>query len=376
MKKWKTWLLIKLIGLLLLAFAARFLVSTCTAQTSYQTSFPLTENPISQGGIWLNGQTNGLEWSNCRTITGMAFGCEPANQNYIDGTAILTGTWSPTQSAAGTVKVVAQPSGTYEEVELRLRSSISANVCSGYEINGSVSATYQYITITRWNGPLGSFTQLAITDTVPTLTTGDVLSATAVGSVITAYLNGTQVLQVTDNTFPDGNPGMGFDTTSGNDSAYGFSSYTATGLLSATPTPTPIPSATPAPSATPIPTPAPTSTPSPTPVPTTTPSPSSTPSQVPVLLSATPGNKSVTLQWSESYSASAVWYEVNYGTVNGGPYSGTAGTSGATSVTVGGLNAGTTFYFVVTGYVSPGTSDNLGTSNQMAAVPTGSNRRP
>src|SRR5438046_7973905 len=30
---------------------------------SYTTNFPLTENPISEGGNWINGLTNGIDWS-------------------------------------------------------------------------------------------------------------------------------------------------------------------------------------------------------------------------------------------------------------------------------------------------------------------------
>jgi hypothetical protein len=207
---------------------------------SYSTNFPLTEDPISEGGSWINGAQVGLDWNDVRTVSGMAFGTEPADNNYADATALLSGSWGSSQTAQGTVKVQKTPSGSYEEVEVRLRSIISAHWCSGYEVGGSVSSSHTYIGITRWNGALGEFTQLAINNNVPTLKDGDVLSATVIGDTITAYLNGVQVLQARDSTFPNGSPGIGFDSSSGNDSVYGFSSFSASdsaGLPSPTPTP-------------------------------------------------------------------------------------------------------------------------------------------
>jgi hypothetical protein len=122
----------------------------------------------------------------------------------------------------------------YEEVELRLRSSLSAHRATGYEINFRCSKTSNaYTQIVRWNGPLGSFTQLngnggaqyGVKD-------GDVIKATIVGNVITAYLNGVQVDQVTDNTFTSGNPGMGFYVQGISGASvnanYGFTTFMAT----------------------------------------------------------------------------------------------------------------------------------------------------
>jgi hypothetical protein len=180
-----------------------------------------------------------------QTTTGHAFGTQPGTASgaavYADSTAILTGTWGPTQSAQGTVFVTQSGSGAYEEVEILLRSSVSAHVFTGYEINGSVSVSRQYVAITRWNGALGSFQQLAVNNNVPTLKTGDTLGATISGNTITAYLNGTQILQAVDNTFTNGNPAVGFfiNGANGLDANYGFSNFSATDetdLLTAEPT--------------------------------------------------------------------------------------------------------------------------------------------
>jgi len=58
---------------------------------------------------------------------------------------------------------------------------------------------------------------------------GDVLKATMVGNVITVYANGVQTLQVRDDTYKDGSPGIGFyiqEATGGLDD-YGFTSFEA-----------------------------------------------------------------------------------------------------------------------------------------------------
>ena len=56
--------------------------------------------------------------------------------------------------------------------------------------------------------------------------TGDVVRATIVGNVITAYKNGVQLAQVTDKTYATGSPGMGFNE--GTNGDYGFTNYSAT----------------------------------------------------------------------------------------------------------------------------------------------------
>ena len=34
---------------------------------TYSTSFGLTENPISEGGVWINGAVTGVDWNNVQT---------------------------------------------------------------------------------------------------------------------------------------------------------------------------------------------------------------------------------------------------------------------------------------------------------------------
>jgi hypothetical protein len=204
---------------------------------SYTTNFPLTENPISEGGNWRNGGSVGLAWSNVRTTPGLAFGTESGSGGYDDSTAVLTGPWSDDQMAQAGVHSSSQNGSIFEEVELRLRTTVGANNITGYEFNfRSLASGNTYVQIVRWNGAFGSFSLLnAIAG--PGIHNGDVVKATAVGNTLTSYVNGNQILQVTDSTFASGSPGMGFFNQGGTasvDSDYGFSSFTAADLSTGT----------------------------------------------------------------------------------------------------------------------------------------------
>lgn len=207
-----------------------------TAQPrTYTTNFPLTENPISENGNWENGKTVGLDWADAATIPGRAFGLEfglgSGSKAYDDAAALLTGNWAPNQSAQATVYSFNPNDKIYEEVELRLRSSLSAHSATGYEILFRCSKSQDaYAEIVRWNGPLGSFTYLDRHKGAQYgVATGDVVKATIIGNVITAYINGVQVAQATDSTYATGHPGMGFflQGTTGVNRDYGFTSFTA-----------------------------------------------------------------------------------------------------------------------------------------------------
>ena len=272
----KEWLQVVVAGSLLLWGAGAEAIAA-----TYTTNFPLNENPISEGGHWINGLTNGIDWADVATTPGKAFGTQTGiGPNFADSTALLTGSWGPTQTVQAVVYIASADSTTFEEVELRLRSSLSVHRNTGYEVNFSVKPDNPYCQIVRWNGPLGGFTLLDARGIG--VHNGDVVKATAVGSTITCYINNTAIFSVNDTTYPSGNPGMGFYLQGGLGPPlnYGFSSYTASDNTQ-TPTPTPTPTASPIPTATftptPTPTPTATTTPSPTVTPTATPTVTSTP---------------------------------------------------------------------------------------------------
>ncbi|HLZ30731.1 MAG TPA: carbohydrate-binding protein [Chloroflexota bacterium] len=226
----------------------------------YTTSFPATENPISEGGAWLNGKAVGVDWHDVRTTPGSAFGTQDGTVGgtaaYADSTAILNGTFGPDQEASATV-INNDTGGDWNaEVELRLRSTMTPRSSTGYEItfrarrDGSA-----YCGVARWNGALGNFTSLANqSGTQCAISTGDVIRATIIGSTITGYRNGTPIFQVSDGMFTSGNPGMGFFLRNlsqvGNSANFGFGNFTAR-TIGSTPTSTPAPTntATPTPTA-------------------------------------------------------------------------------------------------------------------------------
>ena len=204
---------------------------------SYATDFPKTEFPISDGGRWVNGGTNALDWTDVSTTPGRAIGHQ-VGASYTDATALLTGTWGADQSATAVVFTTAAPikDECLSEVEIRLRSSMSPHDNRGYEVTFSLSQSDSaYLIIVRWDGPLGEFTGLFHkTGANYGVTNGDVMTATIVGNRITAYKNGEMMGSVTDDIFTSGNPGIGFNLQNaepgcaGTNDRYGFSRFSVT----------------------------------------------------------------------------------------------------------------------------------------------------
>ena len=205
----------------------------------YTTTFSHAENPISEGGRWLNGKADGLDWTDVRTTAGFAFGTEiggsrPNPQKYDDSTALLKGTWGPNQTVQATVHAVNpnQDGKVWEEVELRLRSSISPRNCTGYEVMFRCTKIPQaYCNIARWEGPLGKFTMLKETrGSEYGVKDGDVVKATMIGRILTVYINGVQKIQLSDDKFASGNPGVGYylEGATGVIGDFGFSNFMAT----------------------------------------------------------------------------------------------------------------------------------------------------
>ena len=206
---------------------------THASAREYTTSFPLTENPLFEGGNWINGATDGIDWADVSTTPGLAIGLESGSTGYDDATALLTGSWGPNQTGWGTVFAKNRKSGNvYEEVEIRLRSTISPHSCTGYEVLFSLKPDSGcYVQIVRWNGPLGDFTYVATTGGAQfVLHPGDKVMGSVTNNLITAYINGTEVLHGMDTNYTSGSPGIGIFIAgaSGVNHDYGFTSFTAT----------------------------------------------------------------------------------------------------------------------------------------------------
>jgi hypothetical protein len=183
------------------------------AQGDFSTTFPANEDPISQGGIWLNGADDGLDWHNIKTLSGTfaATHLQPGGADD-DCIAVLKPSFrqfTANQFVQGTA--LRTPGYTQQhEILLLLRFSISANVAKGYEVYWT-TAGGGAIQLVRWNGALHDFSLLANAG-LALPTTGDTLRASITGAVITVSFNGGASSLTFDdsaNVIATGNPGMG-----------------------------------------------------------------------------------------------------------------------------------------------------------------------
>src|SRR5215467_3479626 len=220
---------------------------TWVCSQTYSSSFPLTENPISERGKWVGGQSAGGNlWGDIQTGGAMAYGVSEPTL-YGDPTAILTGRWGGDQQVQVTVKINRTPTVCCHEIEARLRVTIDAKRITGYEVYCSVVPGNKYCHIARWSGPNGLYCNIEPSSPSIYLVNGDVLRGTVTGSnpaLITAYLNGVRIMQVSDSgneggegtdcgvgrpTFTAGSPGIGlYDNQHDNQwNSFGVSKFSA-----------------------------------------------------------------------------------------------------------------------------------------------------
>jgi hypothetical protein len=192
------------------------------AKHTYRSDFAGTEAPLSEDGAWSNA---GLDWTTVSKANGMACGTQTGSGGYNDSYARLSG-FGPNQAASAVIAL--NPGIDHScshEVELLLRCTDAPHRVMAYECNLSYDGTY--CEIVAWNGKFGDFAYLA-RGKVRRVRTGDVLKAIVQGSLISVYLNDTEVTRAEDQRHPTGDPGIGFFRRAcGANSDYGFSSYTA-----------------------------------------------------------------------------------------------------------------------------------------------------
>ncbi len=186
--------------------------------------------------MWINGRKDGIDFADVVSRNGVAHGAatrmavaerraEQGNLesltsdaatpvgDYDDPTAVLMGTWGKNQHAKARVFSRKQTEEYFQEVEIRLRSTITPHRCTGYEVFWRCLKTANaYAEIVRWNGKIGDFTSLARKQGPQFgVMDGDVVEASIVGNVIKSFINGVEVLSATDDTYQGGNPGIGFN---------------------------------------------------------------------------------------------------------------------------------------------------------------------
>jgi hypothetical protein len=195
----------------------------------FSTTFAATENPLSQGGSWKLGATDGLDWldwqSNGSVAYAAGFSADPAPP-YNDAVALLKTSvfaCTPNQFAEITVHVVPgySPPSTHE-LGLFVRGNLSAHSMTGYESYLSIIASH---TMVRWNGALNDFTPIYTGS--PNVPVEDyVHRMEAIGNVISFYQNGVLISGGTDNTYATGQPGMqSFVAAGGTPASYSVKSF-------------------------------------------------------------------------------------------------------------------------------------------------------
>jgi hypothetical protein len=240
-----------IVSLVIFLFVSALLAGAEAIARTYSTNFPLTENPISEGGIWHHLDPT-LTVVQTEVINGVhvAHGTQTGSGGYDDSNAYLSG-FSQDHSIEGTVWISPSiPTGVspYIEIELLLRwkddnpphsTPYGPTSVTGYEIN--INNTGAYLNLGTFKGPA-----LVTLNNPPTPKTGDIFKAKIVSNsngtaTITAYWNGAVLFNFTDSSpVSGGNPGIGFYIEGATSNAYyGFSKIVASDLSESTTSPSP-----------------------------------------------------------------------------------------------------------------------------------------
>lgn len=179
---------------------------TSSGRGTYCTDFPLTEDPISEGGAWTAISS---PWLRVRTVDGIAK-ADGYVTNYNDNYAHLQD-FGPDVEITATVYI--DGPAPYGEILLLARMADTADTNRGYEFLYDGDGNVQLM---RWNGAEGDFTAMGGESNQPgPLQDFDQLRLRVEGDTITAWHrrppgDWVEVGQTTDDTWADGQPGMGF----------------------------------------------------------------------------------------------------------------------------------------------------------------------
>lgn len=190
----------------------------------YFTNFSTTENPVDEGGRWLNGLREGASWNDCQVSSGRlcATHTELSTPPFDDCNACINPAfrqYNPNQFARGTVfRTPGYTAG--HEILLFVRKKISSGSAPGYEVYWTTNGG-GVVNLVRWNGPLNNFTGPLAFAATSLPSSGDVLRVEIIGTVITVSVNGAAPIITYDDAgasqLNTGNPGIGnnpFDPTS------------------------------------------------------------------------------------------------------------------------------------------------------------------
>lgn len=213
------------------------------SSAAYVTAFPLTENPISEGGRWQFNLSAAVQTPvKTESLGGVrvAHGTQSGHKAppYDDSSAHLTGFGSDYEVEATIWKAASQSggSGIYKEFEILLRwldtysrrtTTYGDTNSNGYEI--AVAYDGSYCNLGRFKGD-----NLVGPITIPAPKTGDKFRARIEGQRIRMWWNNALMIDFTDNDaslrIATGNPGIGFWANGAPSNEIGYSSVTVTPL--------------------------------------------------------------------------------------------------------------------------------------------------
>lgn len=220
-----------------------------TSQQRYTTNFPLSENPINEGGRWINGGIFGK--TNVQTAPGMTYGTMVSfdGSQFIDSCACLSG-FGPDHEVLCTISNSGAVKGL--EVEILLRADITPDHIFLYELD--CVYTKLGIDLVRWDMTKANPNSFAVLRESRTLlrkllggevpfSSGDQVYGKIVGPVITCRYKRAGEKAFSDLfaydtaqdpvRYSNGNPGIGFWNDTGNashQSKFGWSDFTANTL--------------------------------------------------------------------------------------------------------------------------------------------------
>lgn len=192
----------------------------------YSTTFPNTQNPLDEGGVWTQGGTHGRAWQNMLSqggSPGTAYGAGPS-EGYNDNLAFIQYRFSPTRHFA---EIVVRRDANYappstHEIEIHVGGTLTANHYQGYEMLWNIGGSLQPV---RLNGSVGNFSTDVFTvvwGNFFTVANNDRVrvefDSTSGNPIITVYKNGAKQIVLTDRTsghILSGSPGIGAFARSG-----------------------------------------------------------------------------------------------------------------------------------------------------------------
>lgn len=210
---------------------------------NYSTTFPLTENPISESGKWQSPNT--APWtSRVRTTGGNAIG-DPAASSTNDAIACLVGAYYKNQKVTAKMFIGGALTGA-EETELHVLTTFSGANIFTYEMDMAPALTAIFAFV-KWQGAQGLITVLPFINGTTgnyvgnTCSDGDIFEFSVVDEnlspaslLLTLKQNGTIIAQARDTLaisgtapYTNGTPGIGFDNGGANNANCGWADYAA-----------------------------------------------------------------------------------------------------------------------------------------------------